>query len=188
LPAGELAGWFRGLVDSWSIWMNLIGKVLPFLGDAPFGSNYDLMFARRTGGYTFWFWFGLCSQAVMIALGLVLKSKLGGGEDEEEKVKALAEVANEINQACPKVLDDWTRIDSAVAGPGLRLTYRYTLTLPPGADADAVRQGIDANLTAGWAKDPGNHPVALYDLGIEIVYAYKSPGGEDLFSISRKKA
>jgi hypothetical protein len=135
LPAGESAGWFRGLVDSWNIFANLIGKVLPFLGDAPFGSTHDLMFARRTGGYAFWFWFGVFSQVVMVALAAVLHYKLsnkGNKENKDGLAEALASLANEINQECPKVLDDWTRLEGAVAGPGMRLTYRYTLRIPKG--------------------------------------------------------
>jgi hypothetical protein len=168
--------------------MNLIGKVLPFLGDAPLGSTYDLMFARRTGGYTFWFWFGLCSQALIIALSLILKSKLGGGEDEEEKVKALTELANEINQACPKVLDDWTRIYSAVAGPGLRLTYRYTLTLPPGRGRRRGPAGHRREPDRGLgqrSRQPSRGPLRL---GHRDRLRLQESGRRRLFSISRKKA
>jgi hypothetical protein len=47
----------------------------------------------------------------------------GGGSIEKQLVKA----SEEINKNCPVMLDQTTRLDGTIAGPGKILVYRYTL-------------------------------------------------------------
>ena len=51
--------------------------------------------------------------------------------------RELAHVAGQANQAAPAAVDPDTRMDGATAGPGLKLTIRYTLV-------NAAANGIDA--------------------------------------------
>jgi len=50
--------------------------------------------------------------------------------------KGFAQAAKEINAKGPAMLDDDTRVDKAVAGPGARLTYFYSFPKYPSHDFD----------------------------------------------------
>jgi hypothetical protein len=48
----------------------------------------------------------------------------------------LTALANQVSLSAPKNVDDDTRLDGAVAGPGAKLSYRFTLVKYKAADID----------------------------------------------------
>ncbi|MCX7102759.1 MAG: hypothetical protein NTX38_15075 [Methylobacter sp.] len=44
-----------------------------------------------------------------------------------DKEKLLLEMANELNKKCPIIMSKYLRLDTVISGPGLRVTYYYTL-------------------------------------------------------------
>lgn len=61
---------------------------------------------------------------------LVLKRTMGGPPLE----LLLQNAAKKANKTLPKLIDDYARMDRVVAGPGIRLTYEYTLIDPTVTD------------------------------------------------------
>ena len=97
------------MVDAGSFEANLGGKLLPFLGDAPFGSNHDLMFSRHTLGYTIFFAFGLCSKVAVYTVGVWLGTKATGLVAEAMVEKAAADFQAETKGE-GKMLDEVTKL------------------------------------------------------------------------------
>lgn len=117
----------------------------------------------------------------------VIMSKRRETAARKELEEALSSIANEINRDSPKQLDERTQIAGAVAGPGKKLTYKFTVSLPAGADIAALKSRMDAHISHSWDTDRDNNPVELYEMGVEICYDYKDAEGCGLFVISRKK-
>ena len=105
----------------------------------------------------------------------------------KELEEALSSIANEINRDCPKRLDEWTQIVGAVAGPGKKFTYKYTVSVPEGTDIAAWKSRLDAHISHSWDTDRDNNPVEMYEMGVEICYDYRNADGRGLFVIIRKK-
>jgi uncharacterized membrane protein YeaQ/YmgE (transglycosylase-associated protein family) len=70
----------------------------------------------------------------------------------EEAQRMLAESAQRMNSRLPRMIDEATRLEKVVAGPGKRLTYLYTITDAPASEyswaqlADPLRQQLVAQL------------------------------------------
>lgn len=47
---------------------------------------------------------------------------------KKQLIKGLHEGAKTINRKTPMMVDDYTRLDSVIVGPGLRANYNYTFT------------------------------------------------------------
>ena len=62
-----------------------------------------------------------------IVLGCAL---LVASADFQRKDPQLEQIAQAVNASAPKVVDEVTRLDSATAEPGRRLTYRMTISIP----------------------------------------------------------
>jgi hypothetical protein len=98
--------------------------------------------------------------------------------------RKLAEIAGQANQAAPANIDANTRLDSAKAGPGLRLTTTYTLLNP---DAEGISSAtFETKLTPivqqGSCKNPGLRP--LIDQGVIVVLEYRGNDGNPMGTIS----
>jgi len=91
--------------------------------------------------------------------------------------KAMMEAASQINQSCPIMVDQETRLDNAVAMPGNVFQYNYTLV-------NLVKDSIDISGLEGYIK-----PVILNnvktnpdmkgfrDNKVTMTYTYKDKDG-----------
>ena len=71
----------------------------------------------------------------------------------------LDRAARAINATVPKMVDETTRLDSASAGPGQRLTYNLTLVSQKAQDIDRVawKQNVVPVIRANMAQASGMH-------------------------------
>ena len=95
----------------------------------------------------------------------------------------LSAAANEVTRSAPKMLDADTRLDGAVAGPGLKFTFLYTL---PNIESTKVAPGIfDAkiapNVTNSACKSgPLKH---FFDNNVSVFYSFRGKDGLQVGSV-----
>lgn len=90
---------------------------------------------------------------------------------------ALRTMVNEANRGMPVLLDQDTRMDSLVAGPGAMLTYMYTLTTLRAGEVDrsALEQRIRGPIKLGVCSAPDLQEFFQY--GVTLRYYYRGSDG-----------
>jgi Zn-dependent protease with chaperone function len=89
----------------------------------------------------------------------------------------MSSAANEVTRSAPKMVDAETRLDGAVAGPGLKFTFLYTL---PNIESTKVAPGVfDArvapNVTSSACKsEPLKH---LFENNVSVYYDFRGKDG-----------
>lgn len=88
-----------------------------------------------------------------------------------------------INSRAPIKIDDETRLDKALAGPGDLMTYFYSLTQLNVAEVDAeqVLNDIKPKLLSSLCSNAEMQPVLK--AGARMVYVYSDQNGEDVGEI-----
>lgn len=104
--------------------------------------------------------------------------------DSLQVMRKLAQIAGQANQAAPADVDENTRLDGAQAGPGLKLTSRYTLV-------NSKAQGVDSTIfqtkltPAIKEASCGNSELRpLIDQGVVVVLEYRGSDGKPIGTIS----
>src|SRR5580704_7245362 len=94
--------------------------------------------------------------------------------------KRLAEIAGQANQAAPANIDSNTRLDGARAGPGLRLTSRYTLvnSAAEGINSTTFEAKLIPVVKTASCKNPDLRP--LIDQGVVVVLEYRGNDGNPI--------
>jgi Zn-dependent protease with chaperone function len=89
-------------------------------------------------------------------------------------------VADEVNKDVPKMLDSGTRLDGAVAGPGLRITYLYTFTEMNAAEVtpETVETSLVPGVTSSACSSGNLQP--FFDQNISVIYQYRGIDGDDI--------
>jgi hypothetical protein len=138
-----------------------IGAAGALVGGLLFANNLAALFAAIVMLVATHFWqsTGAVGAFVLIASVALVPRLASFGEmrqlaeaspDDAERV--LADAAERMNSQLPRMIDEVTRLEAVVAGPGKRLTYLYTLTDTPASDyswtpiANALRQEVAAHL------------------------------------------
>ena len=112
----------------------------------------------------------------------------GKGPEEIKKVQALtrrlAEIAGQANQAAPAMVDSDTRLDSARAGPGLKLTSTYTLVNAEsnGVDSATFETKLAPIIKSASCENPDLRP--LIDQGVVVVLEYHGNQGNPIGTIA----
>ena len=98
--------------------------------------------------------------------------------------KKLAEIAGQANQAAPANIDSNTRLDGARAGPGLRLTSRYTLvnSAAEGINSTTFEAKLIPVVKTASCKNPELRP--LIDQGVIVVLEYRGNDGNPIGTLS----
>ena len=98
--------------------------------------------------------------------------------------RRLAEIAGQANGAAPALVDPDTRLDSAKAGPGLRLTVAYTLVNAElnGVDTAAFEGRLTPTIKQGSCANPDLRP--LIDQGVVVVLEYRGKNGNPIGTVS----
>lgn len=70
--------------------------------------------------------------------------------------KELVQIANEMNESCPIVVDSETRLDNVVALPNNVLQYNYTLVnySQEQLDPDQLKAGMEPGILANASTNP----------------------------------
>jgi len=93
-------------------------------------------------------------------------------------VDYLIKMAEQSNKQLPKLIDEDTRLDYIKAGPGLYLTYNYTLVGFPSTsrvpEAFFLKDMRDRNLSE-FCSNQGM--LALFKKGTTFVFSYKTADG-----------
>jgi hypothetical protein len=89
----------------------------------------------------------------------------------------LDRAVREINANVPKMVDEATRLDSASAGPGRRLTYNLTLISMKAQAIDRVawKQNVVPTIRTNMAQTKGMH--TLLAPGVTVASRYSSSDG-----------
>lgn len=134
-------------------------------------------------------------QTACLGIALVALVACGGKPDGARSLKSiqslerrLAQIAGQANQAAPAEVDPNTRLDSAKAGPGLKLTITYTLVnaAVEGVDATTFDARLTPTITTGSCKNPDLRP--LIDQGVVLALDYRGSDGSPIKTLSINKA
>lgn len=100
----------------------------------------------------------------------------------------LNEIANNISQTLPKVLDQHTRWDTSAAGPDRRLTHSYTLlTITAGSSiGNRLTTALRPQIVAGFCTDPTM--LYYHDNNVTMTYSYRNASGAFVtrFDVNKK--
>lgn len=98
--------------------------------------------------------------------------------------KRLSEIAGQANGAAPAEIDPDTRLDSAKAGPGLRLTIAYTLVNAGsnGIDSTNFERKLAPTIKKASCANPDLGP--LIDRGVVVLLEYRGNQGDPLGTVN----
>jgi hypothetical protein len=131
---------------------------------------------------------GLVVVLVAMAIGgtfgkLIGKSAFGPSKPTPQQMEqalseGLQKGAQQINARGPTMVDKDTRMDSASAGPGARMTYHYTFPNYTSRDIDAnwLRTNLLPTVRKGVCENKDMAPSLRYG----ATYAYSYSGGDGI--------
>ena len=95
----------------------------------------------------------------------------------------LIKVANEINKNCPMMVDQHTRLDNTMGGPGNSFAYIYTLVNHEATELDI--KSIKENLTPFLINmvKTSEEMKSFRENKVSLKYSYRDKSGVFLFSI-----
>ena len=97
--------------------------------------------------------------------------------------KALMQSASQINASCPIMVDQFTRLDNAIASPDKRFIYNYTLLadIPDDYDKDGFVKQLRPVLVNNYKNMPECQP--MFKNGVTVVCRYKRTNGTHIADI-----
>lgn len=98
--------------------------------------------------------------------------------------KVMMQAASELNKTCPVMVDQYTRLDNAVALPDNSVQYNYTLvsTTKSEVNMDTVMKYIKPSIINNVRTNPD---LKLYrENNTTMVYSYKDMNGEFVYKLS----
>lgn len=129
---------------------------------------------------------------LLIASGLLRDnppSSLTNGErqqlpNDQSIEEGFMEAEKLINSRAPIKIDDKTRLDRAIAGPGDLMTYFYSLTTIAVTDVEpaTVLADIKPNVLKSLCSNPDMQPVL--QAGARLVYVYSDMAGKEIGRIN----
>jgi|GEM_PF-6533846 hypothetical protein len=113
--------------------------------------------------------------------GFVDAARHGGSPEARER--RLVEIAKETNQGLPKQAGELTRVEKAIAGPGLRFTYVYRFPNQSQAEVDPAKLEAVARSKAIEAyKRPTMADFRKWE--VELCYQYVDKDGNEIVTVS----
>lgn len=108
----------------------------------------------------------------------------GSIADQTKIERSLMQVANEMNQNLPLVLDQHTRLDTTIASAGRKFVYQYTmLNIDPSAlDREQFIQTMRPRLINQY--ETKEDMKTFRDMNVELTYSYLSEAGDELVAIT----
>lgn len=129
---------------------------------------------------------------VLIASGLLRDSSLPSIATDERRQLSDSQSIEEgfleaeafINAQAPIKIDDQTRLNKAIAGPGDLMTYYYSLTKVAIADVEptTVLKDIKPKVLKSLCSNPDMQPVL--QAGARLVYVYSDMAGKEVGRIN----
>ncbi len=120
---------------------------------------------------------------VWILLALLLTASFAGQSCQEKLTAEFQQFALEANRRGPVAMDANIRWDRTVAGPGMRMTYHYTLTSLSSKEIN--RQTLTGQMKPALITMTCNNKQFKPSLqcGAAYIYSYKSKDGKDIARI-----
>ncbi|MBN2597392.1 MAG: hypothetical protein JXR82_11465 [Marinifilaceae bacterium] len=140
---------------------------------------------KNKKGLKYWIAFAV-AFAIFYAIGQIGGESLAGLFRKTTFDKALIETASELNESCPIMIDNATRLDNAIALPDNVFQYNYTLI---GMSKDSVnieelKSYLEPTITNYVKTNPDMQ--SMRDNKVQMKYYYKDKSGVYLFTISVK--
>lgn len=111
-----------------------------------------------------------------IVLGCAIFVAVAGFAKKDDQVEQLAQA---VNAAGPKIIDGFTRLDRATAGPGRRLTYHMTVSVSKSEfDRTEWKQKTLPTIRTNTLEQEATR--SLLKAGITVVLSYGSKDGSHL--------
>jgi hypothetical protein len=108
-----------------------------------------------------------------IVLGCALFVAIAGFAKKDGQVEQLAQA---VNAAGPKIIDEFTQLDRATAGPGRRLTYHMTVSVSKSElDQTEWKQKTLPKIRTNTLEQEATR--SLLKAGITVVLRYSSKDG-----------
>lgn len=97
--------------------------------------------------------------------------------------KGLMQAASQINASCPIMVDQFTRLDNAIASPDKRFIYNYTLLadIPEDYDKAQFVEQLTPVLVNNYKNLPECQP--MFKNGVTVVCRYKRTNGTHIADI-----
>ena len=95
--------------------------------------------------------------------------------------KVMMQAASELNKTCPVMIDQYTRLDNALALPGNSLQYNYTLVDLTKAEVnlDTVKKYLEPSIINNIKTNPD---MKMYrENKTQMIYYYKDKNGEFVY-------
>jgi hypothetical protein len=129
-----------------------------------------------------WATFGVL---LMLAAGAVTKSIVRHASNQSDLENKLSQLAESMNRSGPIFFRDGTRIERVSSGPGLRLNYYVSLTIP----YDPAVLGRMKEFESLWADNICSHRTfrAAINDGVLLVYHFRYTDGATLPPITLDK-
>jgi|SRR5690554_1583248 len=134
---------------------------------------------------------GLIPLVIILAIVLNNKNDPSSAADRNQQLsneqsieESFQEAEVFINSRAPIKIDDQTRLDKAMAGPGDLMTYFYSLTNVAIADVDpaAVLEDIKPKVLKSLCSNSDMQPVL--QAGAKLVYVYSDMAGKEVGRIN----
>ncbi len=97
--------------------------------------------------------------------------------------KIMVQTASELNKTYPIMVDQYTRLDNAVALPDNKFQYNYTLVdlTKSEVNLDTIKKYVDPEIINNVRTDPGMK--FFRDHKITLIYSYKDKNGEFVYKL-----
>lgn len=97
--------------------------------------------------------------------------------------KAIMQAASELNKTCPIMIDQYTRLDNAIAMPNNALQYNYTLVNLEKAEVvlDTVKKYLNPTIIKNVKTNPDLK--AYRDNQTTMIYYYRDKNGEFVYKL-----
>jgi hypothetical protein len=127
---------------------------------------------------------GVIVTAITVAIAIAIGSYVGQSFFSHPSIdQQMQAAANDVNKVCPVMVDQETRLDNAIAGPGKLFTYNYTLI---NFSIDEIDTDIfSANIRTTMKNNIRTNPEmrVFRDNKITVAYAYKDKAGNFIHKV-----
>lgn len=113
--------------------------------------------------------------AALLSIG-VCSARTQGGKDDEA-LKTLRKVSEELNRSCPVAFDATTSLKGTLVLPPR--TLRFTVTVPDSTQTETLRKGVVPLMRTMVRDAPGMKP--LHDVGTIFSFWFETAESEHVF-------
>jgi hypothetical protein len=114
---------------------------------------------------------------IILLIGIIIFPRCTGSVDS--RLKKLVE---EANTKCPRVLDQWTRLDSCAAFPNQTIRYYHTLSEVTITDTILFKSQLQPQIISSVKTNPDMK--FFRENNVAMQYEYRDQTGKYLFSVT----